>query len=184
MPRGGNGALRELVIALQGALTLPANIDAAQPAGLIDGSPVALSMDTNGNLRVSLTNIGIATGAVPVVPVYLADTLAAATGAGGVIAPAAGAAIATLANVPIGTYDIEVVAGYGTTGDKINNMDFRIGGTVISTLYVDPAGSSVPVRQQFKRLANGAIQSFTVNASTAGAAGSVYAAAIFATRIA
>lgn len=104
--------------------------------------------------------------------------------AGTVTAPAAGAAIVTIAagSLPRGTYRVVVSAGYGGTADIINNMEVRKGATVISDLYVIAAVNASPVQQEFIVELDGA-QALSVNAIALGAAGSVYNAMLVATRI-
>lgn len=165
-------------IALVGVPTVPGSISAAPPS-YTDGNEGAISLDLNGNTRVIVLN----TSASPVVVLPLtgiADTLQVAASA---VAPGAGAAVATLA-VVAGTYDVTVLAAYGTTPDVINNMVFKNNGVNVGgPLFVQAVANGQPTPQRFQRLTVAGAVNLTVNAVAAGGAGTIFNAAIFATRI-
>lgn len=110
-----------------------------------------------------------------------ADTLAAA---GSAVAPASGAAIASIAAPPAGTYEVRTRAGYGSTADVIDGMELRKGATKISNLYVAAAANLIPAEGTFPRVTVDGTQAISINASQAGAAGSVYNAKVVATKLA
>lgn len=97
-------------------------------------------------------------------------------------APAAGAAVATLAAPPAGFYEITVLARYGGTADVIDNMELKVGATSILVLPVLPVanGSVVPIKVLVKLDGASAV---TVNAIALGGAGSVFVAHIIATKL-
>jgi hypothetical protein len=99
-------------------------------------------------------------------------------------APAAGAAIATIAAPGAGTYYIQVFVAFGGTADVFNNMQLQHGAVVVGTLYTQGAtANGFPTRHVFNRITIAAAEAITVNAIAAGAVGSVYQATIIATRI-
>lgn len=178
MPRTSAG--RNTFLVSLGTLTVPAQVDAAQPAGLIDGNAASLSLDTGGNLRTTLTAAGLPAGTgLPVVNLGgIADTLLAT---GTVTTPGAGAAIATLAIPGAGTYNVLVIAGYGGTAGAVNDMVFKNNGTNVGTaLFVLPSTNVQTPTPLVRITATGAIN-FTVNAIAGGAG--VYIASISAVRV-
>lgn len=101
---------------------------------------------------------------------------------GSAVAPALNAAIVTLAAPPAGVYEVVVIARYGTVADVIDGMDLRVQGVVITQLPVQAiANSEGESFRIFRRLSG--VQNLSVNAFQAGAATSVYAAHIIATKI-
>lgn len=156
----------------------PATVNVADPVGLADLAIVQLSVDSQGRLRT------VFSGTAPQLTVQegIAESLHAA---GTVTAPGAGAAIATLAAPPAGTYEVIVHAGYGSNAGAVNNMELQRQAVAFATpLFVaDTAGVAAPVRNKFRITLSGA-QNLTVNAIAAGAAGDVYIASITAMRVA
>lgn len=176
MPRG-TGQARELVAPLAGLLTLPAHCDAAPPT-LIDGADTALTVDTAGNVRVSVLG---PTGGVTVVNVNgIADSLGTA---GTVTTPGATTVIVSLAAVPAGVYEIVCIAGYGAVGDVPNNMKFFVGATAIAILAVDPGATTTAILTRFPRLTLAGLSTLTIQSIAVAAAGCVYYGSITATRL-
>ena len=99
-------------------------------------------------------------------------------------APAANAAIATLAsaNLSKGTYEVCVVARYGGTADVIDNMDLRVGGVVVLVLPVLPIVNGTPIPLCLTITVDGT-QTITVNAVATGGAGSIFVAHLIAKKI-
>lgn len=180
-PRVGSS---QMMISPRGMNGLPADVNQAQPnfGGANDGAPCALSVDNNGNLRITLNGSNIVGGgSVPVLDQNgLADSL---TAAGAVAAPGAGAAIATLA-IPAGAavYDVTIFTAL-PIGAPVNadaaNMVFKNNGAAV--------GNALACDGTITRLGRvttvGGIN-FTVNAIAAGTAGVTYLASITAIRIA
>lgn len=173
MPR--QGQLKGLVMALLGQLTVPAHVEAT-PQAYTDGLEAALSMDANGNLRVVVLN----TAAAPVNIIDqhgIADSL---TAAGQATAPAANAAIVTLA-VTAGVWDVAVMAALplgNPVAADVANMIFKNNGVAVGNGLFCDGGTT-----WLKRVTVAGAQNFTVNAIAAGTAGVVYLASITATRI-
>ncbi len=99
------------------------------------------------------------------------------------VAPTIGAAIATLAAPGAGNYKLTVIPSYGSTADVIDNMELKVGATVISTLKVQAAANGAPITHVFDRVAVAAGDAITVNAVAAGAVSSVYSVLILATPV-
>lgn len=101
--------------------------------------------------------------------------------AGSAAAPAAGAAIASLAAPGAGVYDVEVTSYQRGTFDNADaNMELRHGTTVVGKVL----STNVVATQRFRRVSVGAGETISVNATNAGGAGSQYVAALRATRVA
>ncbi len=104
--------------------------------------------------------------------------------AGVVTAPGANAAIVTLAkaNLPEGKYQIQVQAGYGASAEAAadNNINVRAGATVVGRIVAFGANT---IRSFMFYYDLDGDTDLTVNAISAGSAGSVYVAYISATRI-
>lgn len=136
----------------------------------IDGNLYATAiMDSNGALRV-----------VPGVPPGSSGSVA-----GSVTAPGAGAVIATTIALTGGTYDVQVMTDYGGTpaaAETFNNMQLRVGATVIGPVFTSPGTLAVPVNQRFILIVPGAT-AITVNAVNAGGAAAVYQALIIWTPV-
>lgn len=113
----------------------------------------------------------------------LGDSVGAA---GSAVAPAANAAIVTIAagSLPSGEYEVRVRGMYGGTADTINNMNLRKGGAAVMTLSVSTAINGEPDMTVLPRITLDGTQALTVNAINAGAASTVYRAEIIATRTA
>lgn len=160
-----------------------ATINTADPAGLVDQHVAMLSVDATGKLRSVVTAAAGATFPTTVSPAV--DGVGAL---GRVVAPGAGAAIATIAagNLPVGTYDFEVRAVLDTgapVAADINNMEFREGATVVTSLQVLPVITAYSPSRKIRRVMDGAT-AVSVNATGAATAGVAYTAEIIATRIA
>lgn len=114
----------QMMVSTRGLRTLPANVNVAAPVlAAFDGSDVALSLDQNGNLRV-VPSLGTAAAPVHVVETYTANT-GAIVGYGRVVAPGAGATIATV--VPaLGFWSLDVWVGYGGTAEAAAVDNFAI----------------------------------------------------------
>lgn len=110
------------------------------------------------------------------------------SGYGNATAPAANAAIATIASgsLPSGYYKVAVEAsidaGAPAAGDR-DNMELRAGAAVLKRIVVNPVTSPMTgfIREFFINL-NGST-ALTVNANGAGTASVVYRASITATRV-
>lgn len=163
-----------------GYLEFPATVNVAQPAGLADAQASQLSLDANGNLRMT-PGSGVTFTFVP----FNASSVAAT---GRVVAPAAGQVIASIAagSVPAGTYNITVNSvldvGAPAAADA-NNMQLMYGATVLLVLQVDISGLTHPNQQSFQLVAAGG-SVIQVQAIGAGTAGVGYNAQIVATRVA
>lgn len=163
-----------------GLLTFPAQIDSADPAGLTDGNASSLSLDQTARVRVQL-----GTTIVSVTPGVQASSAAATARA---VAPGAGAAVVTIAagSLPVGLYDIQVFAGFDVgapVAADIDNMEFRVAATVVSSLQVFAIINVYGPVRVFRANLSGA-QAISVNATAAGTAGVGYNAELIATRIA
>lgn len=141
---------------------------------IVDGTGPTLS----GTQNVSLTN------GLPSVQLVTSVTDSAS-----VTSPGAGAAIATTASLPAGTYNIDVftfIGGTTVSSLEITNMRLVVGGVAISRI-VNPVpgttGASSPGRITARVVLNSA-GTAQVIAVAAGTSGSVYAANIVATRMA
>lgn len=140
-----------------------------------------------GALTVTGTVTATAAGTQTVVPLAAESV----TNYGTAAAPAADAAVATIASgsLPAGTYDFDVVVavtGTVAAATDTDNMNFREGATVVgrlpiiitsttpSTIYFGP--------YRFRRTLDGST-AVTVNAVANSTASSVYRANIIATRV-
>lgn len=102
---------------------------------------------------------------------------------GAVTAPAADAVIATL-TPGAGDFEISVVPDYSGTAETIaDNMNLRVGGTVVARLIVPPSASGRAPRQRFPQVTVGAGQAITVNGVATPTAGAIYRAQIVATPV-
>lgn len=161
-----------------------AMVNTADPAALTDLNVTFLSVDATGRLRVVLS--GPSPGnIISVQPSQLANSPGSAARA---VAPGAGAAIATIASasLPAGTYDVQVVAGFDAgapVAADINNMEFRRGATVVSSLQVFAVINAYSAVRVFRCVLDGST-AVSVNATAAGSAGVGYNAQLVATRIA
>jgi hypothetical protein len=112
---------------------------------------------------------------------YSADSLA---NAAAIVAPAIGGVIASITPAPpAGTYEVRVKASYGGTADVIDGMELRKGAAKISSLHVPAVVNGFPEVSTFPRVTLDGNTVLSVNASQAGAVGSVYNAEIVATRL-
>ena len=180
-PRLGSS---QMMISPRGQNSLPADLNQAQPnfGGGTDSTPAALSIDNNGNLRVTINGSAPVAGSAGVpVSIGVADTLQAA---GTQVGPGPATPIVSLA-VAAGTFLVDVIAGYGGVADTVvNNMDFRRGGVSIGSLYV-PAAINISNKTRFWRVTMALAGNLEVF-PTGGASGPtvVYIASITATRVA
>ena len=107
----------------------------------------------------------------------LADSLHAG---GEVTAPAAGAAIATLAAPPAGVYEVQVAVWISAAAAAdATNVELRRGGSALYTPLVVATQFSF---RKYRVTLTGS-QNLTVNAIAVGTAGVIYSAEIVATRI-
>lgn len=165
-----------------GQLVFVATVNVEDPVGLTDVAATHLSLDATGRLRVQLGN---ATVSVQPSAGALADMPGAAAR---VVAPGAGAIIATIAagSLPAGTYDIQVAVGFdegAPVAADINNMEFREGATVVSSLQVFAVINPARFLVTFRRALDGAT-AVSVNATAAGTAGVGYNAQLVVIRVA
>lgn len=168
------------MISSRGENVLPADVNQVQPnMGGQDSVPAALSIDNNGNLRVTVNGVNIGTATSIPVSIGIGDTVLAA---GSAVAPAAGGVIVTLA-VAAGTYLVDVIAGYGATADVVNNMQLVQNVTVIGPLFVLPAPNTSNKTRAW-RLTVPVANNIQVQAIAAGGAGSVFIASLAVTRVA
>jgi hypothetical protein len=161
----------------------PATVNVADPAGLTDGNVAMLSVDATGKLRSVIT-----AAAGTTFPVVASPSVDGVGALGRVVAPGAGAAIATIVagNLPAGLYDFEVRAVLDTgapVAADINNMEFREGAGVVTSLQVLPVITAYSPSRKIRRLMDGATN-VSVNATGAATAGVAYTAEIIATRVA
>lgn len=166
------------------SLVAPACINVADPVGLVDNQASMLSMDAAGRLRALVT---AAAGSVFTTAPQAFQSVGVAAR---VVAPGAGGAIATIAagSLPAGTYDVQVLVMFDTGAPvvaDINNMEFRRGAAVISSLQVNDvvAGYAGGTNRTFRMIMDGAT-ALSVNATAAGTAGVGYNAQLIATRVA
>jgi len=183
MPRTGTPRGVMTTLGLQ---TLPARVDAADPTGLYaDGSEAAASMDANGRTRVVLSSG--AAGAAQVIGTVPGIIAASVGVTGRVVAPGAGAAIATIAagSLPAGVYDVQVSTNYdgAAAAAEINNMEFRRGAVVVSSLEVPAIANLAQTERVFRVVLDGAT-AISVNATGVGTAAVGYTAELVATRVA
>lgn len=169
------------VMTAAGLLTMPAQIDAADPVGLTDAFESSLSLDQGGNCRIRIGAVSAGVN-VPTIP-------GVATGSAGVlghvVGPGAGAAIATLAALAAGTYDVQVFVLFDVgapVAADLNNMEFRRDATVITSLQVLTVINVYAPARIIRVTLNGA-QNISVNATGAATAGVGYSAELIATRI-
>lgn len=167
---------------IQGAFVFPAVIDTADPVGLTNGQSSTLSIDSAGRLR-SLVSPA-ATAVFITAPVSFAGSVAARAT---VVAPGVGVAIVTIAagSLPAGTYDVQVNVIYDVgapVAADTNNMEFRRGAGVVTTLQVLPVITIIGLIRLFRIVLDGAT-ALSVNATGAGTAGVGYNAMIIAQRV-
>lgn len=107
------------------------------------------------------------------------------SGYGSAVAPAAGAAIVTIAAASLlaGRWSINVEIGYGGTAGLIDDMELRRGAAAVARCLLVPVvntnGNSFA---EFILTLDG-LTTLSINAVTGGVAGSVYRAKISATPI-
>jgi len=104
-----------------------------------------------------------------------------------VVAPGVGVAIVTIAagSLPAGTYDVQVNVIYDVgapVAADTNNMEFRRGAGVVTTLQVLPVITIIGLIRRFRIVLDGAT-ALSVNATGAGTAGVGYNAMIIAQRV-
>lgn len=174
---GGGSGTNEL-----GQWVFPATINVADPVALTDGQISTLSIDSAGRLRCLITPA--ANAVFTTAPQGFQSVAARAT----VVAPGAGGAVVTIAagSLPAGTYDVDVNAifdvGAPVAADT-NNMEFRRGAAVITSLQLLPVITNIGIMRRFRMIMDGAT-ALSVNATAAGTAGVGYNASIIATRVA
>lgn len=102
---------------------------------------------------------------------------------GSAVAPAANAAIATLAAPASGRYNVVVQFIYGPTADGPANVQLKAGATVVAVLPNPATNLALFTSPTYSVVLDG-VTALTVNAIAAGGAGSQYFASIVAERIA
>lgn len=165
---------------VRGTLIFPATVNVADPAGLTDLNTSTLSVDASGRLRCLITP---ASGVIfNTQPSVLVDSLGAT---GRVVAPAANAAIVTVAAPPAGTYEVEVCTSFdgAVAAAEINNMELREGAAVRSVLLCPSVANVVTPIKTFILVLDGAT-AVSVNATGAGTAAVGYNAELVLRRIA
>jgi hypothetical protein len=102
---------------------------------------------------------------------------------GSAAAPVAGQAIATYANLPVGTYKVTVYGGFGAGNDQNGNAQLQIGSTVLGRVYMTPSVNGTATPTVFDRVNNTAIQNLTINAVVNASSNSLYNILIMVTPI-
>jgi|GEM_PF-6934961 len=144
---------------------------------------VTLTSYTSGlaNVTIVVNPTVTPAAAAPGAPVQGLSTTAAF---GSVSSAGAGAVIATL-TPGAGTYEITVmanVAGTLTSAD-IDNMQVKIGGSVVTTLIVSAAANIAPNPVTFRRLVVPSATSVSVNTIGAATGSSIYRASLLLTPV-
>lgn len=154
-----------------------AQVNVADPAGMVDLAASFLSMDATGRLRVQ----GPATGIVVTPFTGTGSNSVGATGSAA--APGAGAAIVTIpaGSLPAGTWDIQVFVYFSVAGTA-DNAQLQAGATVVSILSLPASAFNQLPARLFRRTLDGAT-ALSINAIAADAAGT-YRAELIATRVA
>lgn len=161
--------------------SLPATVNVADPAGMVDGAISQLSIDATGRLRVISTFPAGTT--FPVLPSQTGDTIQSTARA---VAPGAGVNVLTVAAPPAGTYEVWVSVGYDAgapAAADINNMDLQRGGVAFATPLQVFSVLNNPNEKMYRITFSGA-QNLTVNAIGAGTAGVGYSASVILKRVA
>lgn len=143
--------------------------------GSAPASPVTIDGVPYGIVRVD------AAGFVQTTP---AIQTSAASAAGSVTAPAAGAAIVTSPALATGLYEVQVLTDYGgtvATAETFQNMRLQVGATVVGPVFTPPPALATAVRQVFR--VSVVATTLSINAVNAGSAAAVYQAVIIWTRI-
>jgi hypothetical protein len=104
-----------------------------------------------------------------------------------VTAPGAGAGIVSLTAAETGYYQVDVTVGFGATAEStaLDNFEFLNNGATNGNgmlAVANVANTMSPPYRIYAQITAG--QNFSINAIVAGSAGSIYKAAIMATRIA
>lgn len=164
----------------RGYLNFVATVNTADPAALTELVEAQLSVDANGRLRVIATFPAGTT--FPSLPAIQVDSLGAT---GRAVAPAANAAIVTVAAPPAGTHEVEVLTSYdgAVAAAEINNMELREGASVRSVLLAPSIANVVTPVRTFILVLNGA-DAVSVNATAAGTAAVGYNAELVLRRVA
>lgn len=157
------------------------------------GTPTEVTLDPTGNtVKIDQTDpnnkVRIADGQIITIAEPLASRATSAFANGKVAAPAAGADIATTADLSAGTWDITcTIAILGTTvaNNETDNVKFKIGAGVVATPTVCvPGTAGSPSATVWKCRVNlgGPVPVGIEAGGNAGTAGSIYVADIVATK--
>lgn len=148
-------------LGLAGSPSADLNLGVTQGQGIKTTATIVGAVDNTQivNRYGSLSNTGVAT------------------------APAAGAAIASVA-VFDSYYRVDVVCGFGATAESttINNFELKAGATVVAVTPVANVANTQSQTYTFWVNPGGAVN-LTVNAIAAGSVGSIYKATVTATRL-
>lgn len=98
-------------------------------------------------------------------------------------APAAGATIAELGELPAGIWNVTAMGSYGGTADVIDNMALMLGDRKVCDLPVIPVANSAPIPVPLPALVILPSQNLHIVANAAGAVGSVYRGTLIATPV-
>lgn len=121
----------------------------------------------------------------PVGPVTLtADTFGATVQtSGSAVAPAAGQSLVSTGALAAGTWEVAAWFMYGATGDVGTNVRLRRSGVNMVALP-NPGGNNVGLGPFVVRIVSAGADTVDMSVVAAGAAGSVYTAALVARRVA
>ncbi|MFD5107131.1 hypothetical protein [Streptomyces cinereoruber] len=141
-------------------------------------------------MKIAIDGITPSGGAMPVTGTQTVPYRQSVSDGGTAAAPAAGAAVATIASggLPAGLYDIEVFVGMAGTlaaAADTSNMALKYGATtLIDRIAYAANGTSNPVAgpYRFRATLDGSA-ALTVNAVGAATASSTYTATITATQV-
>lgn len=157
-----------------GSVTVGSGIKTTSSGGS-SNAVITGPVDGNGNVKVSQQ------GSVD--NARTGNRYASINNSGTATAPAANAAIATVA-VFDAYYEVDVIVGFGATAETtaIDNFQLKHGTTVVATLPVANVANSQSQTYRLYVNPGGTDTDLTVRAVAAGSAGSVYKATIIITR--
>lgn len=169
----GTGTTAGSAAVIPFTVPMPFQAGSLAGAGTAAGSPQYVSPATGATFDVSDRLVR----ALGRVSIGLAESLSAA---GEATAPAAAAAIATLAAPPAGTYDVQVGTWISAAAAAdATNLELRRAGVALFSPILVVSGAA---RRVYRLTLDGA-QNLSVNAIGAGGAGVIYVAEIIATRV-
>lgn len=151
-------------------------IDSATNTVKLDSANNTVKIDQTGSNNVVATNPNSASNVNS-----LTDT-------NSVTSPAADAVIATTANLPAGTYDLEAItyiSGTTVAATEVTNMRLRVGTTAIGRILNPVPGTTggVATGQLRCRFIAPGGQAANIIAVAAGTTGAIYSASIVARRV-